>query len=78
MGRLTGFEIVDLETLDAQPLLDPADESLQFVIKRDNLRSMAIYRIDNEFLLCYDGESGHLQRACWSPVLIRVQILRFM
>ena len=44
-------------TLETQPLLDPADESLEFVIKKDNLRPMAIYRIDNEFLLCYDGES---------------------
>ena len=60
MGCLKGFEIVDLETLDTQPLLDPADESLDFVIKKDNLRPMAIYRIDNEFLLCYDGESDHL------------------
>ena len=49
---------MDLETLDTQPLLDPADESLEFVIKKDNLRPMAIYRIDNEFLLCYDGQ-------CW-------------
>jgi hypothetical protein len=57
VGCLKGFEIVDLETLDTQPLLDPADESLEFVIKKDNLRPMAIYRIDNEFLLCYDGES---------------------
>jgi hypothetical protein len=59
VGCLKGFEIVDLETLDTQPLLDPADESLEFVIKKDNLRPMAIYRIDNEFLLCYDGEESN-------------------
>ena len=57
MGCTNGFEIVDLETLDVQGLLDPADGSLEFVRKRDNLRPLAIYRIDNEFLLCYDGTS---------------------
>lgn len=56
MGCSRGFEIVDLETLDTQGLLDPNDESLDFVRKRDNLRPMAIYRIQNEFLLCYDGK----------------------
>ena len=47
---------MDLESLDTQGLLDPDDESLDFVRKRENLRPMAIYRILNEFLLCYDGE----------------------
>ncbi|KAL0569562.1 RHO1 GDP-GTP exchange protein 2 [Marasmius crinis-equi] len=55
VGCSRGFEIVDLETLDTQGLLDPNDESLEFVRKRDNLRPIAIYRIHNEFLLCYDG-----------------------
>jgi|ERR1700722_17159444 len=55
VGCSKGFEIVDLESLDTQGLLDPADESLDFVRKRETLRPMAIYRIDNEFLLCYDG-----------------------
>ncbi|KAJ3507393.1 hypothetical protein NLJ89_g6330 [Agrocybe chaxingu] len=54
VGCSRGFEIVDLETLDTQGLLDPNDESLEFVRKRENLRPMAIYRIHNEFLLCYD------------------------
>ena len=55
VGCTNGFEIVDLETLDTQGLLDPADQSLNFVRKKEELRPMAIYRIDNEFLLCYDG-----------------------
>lgn len=55
VGCSRGFEIVDLESLDTQGLLDPNDESLEFVRKRENLRPMAIYRIHNEFLLCYDG-----------------------
>ncbi|TFK39883.1 CNH domain-containing protein [Crucibulum laeve] len=54
VGCSRGFEIVDLESLDTQGLLDPSDESLEFVRKRENLRPMAIYRIRNEFLLCYD------------------------
>ncbi|KAL0953720.1 hypothetical protein HGRIS_004910 [Hohenbuehelia grisea] len=54
VGCSRGFEIVDLESLDTQGLLDPQDESLEFVRKRENLRPMAIYRIGNEFLLCYD------------------------
>lgn len=55
VGCSRGFEIVDLESLDTQGLLDPNDENLEFVRKRENLRPMAIYRIHNEFLLCYDG-----------------------
>lgn len=55
VGCTNGFEIVDLDTLDTQGLLDPADQSLSFARKKEELRPMAIYRIDNEFLLCYDG-----------------------
>lgn len=51
-----GFEIVDLETLDTQILLDPADASLDFVQRREDVRPLSIYRIDGEFLLCYNGE----------------------
>lgn len=55
VGCSRGFEIVDLETLETQGLLDPEDETLEFVKRRENLRPMALYRIQNEFLLCYDG-----------------------
>ena len=61
---VNGFEIIDPETLDTQGLLDPSDESLEFVKRRgENVKPkpMAIYRIENEFLLCYDGECA---RAC--------------
>lgn len=57
---VNGFEIIDPDTLDTQGLLDPGDESLDFVRRRgDNTRPkpVAIYRIENEFLLCYDGPS---------------------
>jgi RHO1 GDP-GTP exchange protein 1/2 len=56
VGCANGFEIVDLETLDTQGLIDPSDASLDFVRKREGLRPIAIFRIGNEFLLCYDGE----------------------
>lgn len=46
---------MDLESLDTQGLLDPADDSLEFVRRKEGLKPMAIYRIGNEFLLCYDG-----------------------
>ncbi|GBE89631.1 Rho1 guanine nucleotide exchange factor 1 [Sparassis crispa] len=65
VGCTNGFEIVDLETLDTQGLLDPADQSLEFVRKRENLRPLAIYRIDNEFLLCYDEFAFYVNKTGW-------------
>ena len=66
VGCPNGFEIVDLETLDTQGLLDPADESLDFVRRREStLKPMAIYRIENEFLLCYDGRTCRLASVVW-------------
>ncbi|KAH7927342.1 CNH-domain-containing protein [Leucogyrophana mollusca] len=65
VGCSKGFEIVDLESLDTQGLLDPADASLDFVRKRENLRPMAIYRIDNEFLLCYDDFAFYVNKNGW-------------
>ncbi|KAG9045308.1 RHO1 GDP-GTP exchange protein 2 [Tulasnella sp. UAMH 9824] len=54
VGLARGFEVIDLETLDTQSLLDPADPSLDFVRKQENARPIAIYRIENKFLLCYN------------------------
>ncbi|KAK9729384.1 RHO1 GDP-GTP exchange protein 2 [Basidiobolus ranarum] len=55
VGCTKGFEIVDLESLNTQDLLDPADENLSFVLKRENIRPVSIFRIrDGDFLLCYD------------------------
>ncbi|KAH8832754.1 CNH domain-containing protein [Flagelloscypha sp. PMI_526] len=62
VGCSKGFEIVDLETLDTQGLLDPNDESLEFVRKKDGLKPMAIYRIQNDFLLCYDEFAFYVNR----------------
>ncbi|PFH50966.1 hypothetical protein AMATHDRAFT_143724, partial [Amanita thiersii Skay4041] len=54
VGSSGAFENVDLETRDTQGHLDPSDNSLDFVRRRVNLRPMAIYRIQNDFLVCYD------------------------
>ncbi|KAI0060701.1 CNH-domain-containing protein [Artomyces pyxidatus] len=62
---VNGFEIIDPDTLDTQGLLDPSDESLEFVRRRgDNVKPkpMAIYRIENEFLLCYDDFAFYINR----------------
>lgn len=65
IGCTKGFEVVDLETLDTQGLLDPADPSLEFVQRRQNLRPMAIYRIDGEFLLCYNEFAFYVNKNGW-------------
>ncbi|EJU03635.1 CNH-domain-containing protein [Dacryopinax primogenitus] len=65
VGCTKGFEIVDLETLDTQGLLDPADVSLDFVQKRENVKPIAIYRIDGEFLLCYDEFAFFVNKSGW-------------
>jgi len=49
---VNGFEIIDPDTLDTQGLLDPSDESLDFVRWRGDKtrpKPVAIYRIKNEF-----------------------------
>ncbi|KAK8853072.1 hypothetical protein IAR55_003773 [Kwoniella newhampshirensis] len=65
VGCTKGFEIVDLETLDMQGLLDPSDASLDFVLKRDNVRPIAIYRIQEDFLLCYDEFAFYVNKNGW-------------
>lgn len=74
VGCQKGFEIVDLESLDMQSLLDPSDPSLNFVLRRDGVRPMAIYRIEGDFLLCYDefafyvNKNGYRARPSWHIV----------
>jgi hypothetical protein len=58
LACVNGFEIIDPDTLDTQGLLDPSDGLLHFVRRRSNNtrpKPVAIYRIENKFLLCYDG-----------------------
>ena len=64
---VNGFEIIDPDTFDTQGVLDPSDESLDFARRRsDNTRPKpaAIYCIENEFLLCYDGACRVVLSAC--------------
>jgi hypothetical protein len=65
VGCTKGFEIVDLDTLDTQGLLDPADSSLDFVQKRPDVRPLAIYRVDGDFLLCYDEFAFYVNKNGW-------------
>ncbi|CBQ68526.1 probable to GDP/GTP exchange factor Rom2p [Sporisorium reilianum SRZ2] len=65
VGCTKGFEIVDLETLDTQGLLDPADTSLDFVHRRENVKPIAIYRISGVFLLCYDEFAFYVNKNGW-------------
>ncbi|KAJ3329165.1 RHO1 GDP-GTP exchange protein 2 [Blyttiomyces sp. JEL0837] len=63
VGCTKGFEIVDLETLDTQGLLDPADSSLDFALGRENLRPIAIFRIvEAEYLICYNEFGFYVDR----------------
>ena len=56
VGCAKGFEIVDLDSLNTQGLLDPSDEKLDFVLKRETVKPIAIFRVkETEFLLCYNG-----------------------
>jgi len=58
---INGFEILDPDTLDKQGLLDRGDESTELMRRRVSDKNevkpkpMALYRIENEFLLCFDG-----------------------
>jgi hypothetical protein len=65
VGCARGFEIVSLETLEAQSLLDQADTSLDFVQRKDNIKPIHIERIGSEFLLCYTDYSFFVNREGW-------------
>jgi len=65
VGCAKGFEIVSLETLETQPLLDPADTSLDFIQRRESVKPVAIYRFAGEFLLNYSDFSFFVNRNGW-------------
>ncbi|KAI8897331.1 CNH domain-containing protein [Globomyces pollinis-pini] len=55
VGCVKGFELVDFTTLDTQGFLEPNDPTLDFVLKREQVRPIAIFRLQNgNFLLCYN------------------------
>ncbi|KAJ1306997.1 hypothetical protein OPQ81_007977 [Rhizoctonia solani] len=61
----TGFEIIDLETLNTQILLDPADNALSFVRHEKNPRPLCVYGIGNEFLVCYREFAFYVNKSGW-------------
>ncbi|KAJ7312296.1 CNH domain-containing protein, partial [Mycena albidolilacea] len=63
IGCSKGFQMVDLDSSETHTLLDPMDESLDFVRKQQNLRPMAIYPISNDFLLCYNEFAFYVNKA---------------
>ncbi|CAE6487616.1 unnamed protein product [Rhizoctonia solani] len=60
-----GFEVVDLETLDTQVLLDPADNALNFVGQYKNPRPLDVYRVGDEFLVCYREFAFYVNKTGW-------------
>jgi hypothetical protein len=65
VGCGKGFEIVDLNTLETQSLLDPADTSLDFAIRREALKPSSIYRLHSDFLLNYSDFSFFVNGNGW-------------
>ncbi|KAF3928022.1 hypothetical protein AA313_de0201095 [Arthrobotrys entomopaga] len=66
VGCTKGFEVVSLDDLGTQTLLDPADTSLDFVQRRENVKPIAIYRLNGgEFLLNYSDFSFFVNRNGW-------------
>ncbi|KAJ7509780.1 CNH domain-containing protein [Mycena galericulata] len=53
------FEVVDLESLDSQKMLHPADRRLEFV-RQNTDKPIAVYRSLGAFLLCYDKFGFHV------------------
>ncbi|CAG8530410.1 12743_t:CDS:10 [Cetraspora pellucida] len=66
VGCTKGFEVVDLETLKTQGLLHPEDTSHDFVLKKENVKPIAIYRVGGgDFLLCYDEFAFFINKEGW-------------
>ncbi|KAJ7362816.1 citron-like protein [Mycena albidolilacea] len=72
VGCSRGFEVADMKSQEIYSVLNSEDESLEFVRpksgflpsfrKQKNPRPMAIYRIDEEFLLCYDEFAFYIDK----------------
>lgn len=65
VGCAKGFEVVSLQTNETQSLLDPADTSLDFVLRREALKPMAIWRLHGNFLLNYSDFTFYVNRNGW-------------
>ncbi|KAI9326396.1 CNH domain-containing protein [Obelidium mucronatum] len=64
VGCTKGFEIVDLDTLETQALLDPSDDSLDFVLVREDTKPTTIFKVStDEYFLCYDDFGFFVDRS---------------
>jgi hypothetical protein len=56
IGCSKGFELVHLDSLHTQNLLDSTDSNLDFVVRKESAKALAIYRLtDGLFFICYNG-----------------------
>ena len=64
IGCKKGFQIVSVSQNAHEPLLDPADTSLDFALK-DSLHPQVIYRVGNMFFLCYTEFAFFVNNQGW-------------
>lgn len=64
IGCKKGFQIVAVSQNAHEPLLDPADTSLEFAL-RENLHPQSIYRVGNNFFLCYSEFAFFVNNQGW-------------
>ncbi|CAG83379.1 YALI0B20218p [Yarrowia lipolytica CLIB122] len=65
VGCANGFKVVSLTNFDTQSLLSSADTSLDFVIGKEQLKPIAVYRLDGEFLLNFSEFSFYANAHGW-------------
>ncbi|CCH62931.1 hypothetical protein TBLA_0I02750 [Henningerozyma blattae CBS 6284] len=65
IGCKKGFQIVSITQNLHEPLLDPADTSLEFATRDNTLKPMAIYRVGSMFLLCYTEFAFFVNNQGW-------------
>nr|GAT56993.1 predicted protein [Mycena chlorophos] len=61
-NRHGGLEVVDVTSLQTQPLLDPDDANLEFAFARGAGRPVAIFRCSADFVVCYQKFGFFLDR----------------
>lgn len=74
-GCARGISLVDLETLETQDVLDPLYQNpLTMLPDGDKPRPMAMFRIDDEYFICYDCKYGIPALSAESHVLFYLAI----
>ncbi|SCU78040.1 LAMI_0A03202g1_1 [Lachancea mirantina] len=64
IGCKKGFQVVSIPQTVHEPLLDPADTSLEFALK-DILKPVSIYRVASMYLLCYSEFAFFVNSQGW-------------